>query len=257
MVMTLPLGKLERRDAPATEVARKILEYLLSSDIQPGAKLPSERQLASSLDIGRSAVRDALRPLTWLGIIEVRQGDGTYLRGMSSDLLPKVIEWGLLLGEKRVLDLVEARRHLEVAIAELAAERCTPSQAREIRAALERMASKRAERQQFVDADIDFHLTVADVAGNTVLSGILSSIQSLLRVWMERITQAPEDQESAYAIHVPIADAIEARDRVAAAAAMARHLDFATERLLATLAQPDADDGGLRPEPVVASVTGR
>lgn len=233
--MTLRIGKLQRRESPATEVARKLLDYLLSSDIQPGARLPSERQLATSLDIGRSAVRDALRPLTWLGIIEVRQGDGTYLRGMSSDLLPKVIEWGLLLGEKRVLDLVEARRYIEIVTARLAAERRTDEEADEIRAALARMAQSKHDRASFVDADIAFHLKVADIAGNSVLSGILSSIQSLLLVWIERVSEATARQEDAYRIHVPIAEAIEAGNGDGAAAAMAEHLEFATERLLGTL----------------------
>ncbi len=234
--LTVPIGKMERREPPASEVARKLLEYLLSSDIQPGSRLPSERQLASSLDIGRSAVRDALRPLTWLGIIEVRQGDGTYLRGVSSDLLPKVIEWGLLLGEKRVLDLVEARRHIEIVTARLAAERRTVDGADEIHEALARMAASRDDRAAFVDADIAFHLKIAELAGNSVLFGILSSIQSLLRVWIERVSQSTESNEDAYLIHVPIADAIEAGNGETAARAMADHLEFATERLLRTLA---------------------
>jgi GntR family transcriptional repressor for pyruvate dehydrogenase complex len=233
--LTNPIGKLERREPPATEVARRLLEFLLSGDIRPGERLPSERQLANSLEIGRSAVRDALRPLTWLGIIEVRQGDGTYLRGMSSDLLPKVVEWGLLLGEKRVMDLVEARRHIEAVTATLAAERRTPEQVAELQAALGRMQASVHDRAAFVEADIAFHLTVAEVAGNSVLSGILSSIQSLLRVWIARVSQMTDDQEPAYQIHVPIVDAIVAGDGERAAHAMADHLSFATERLLETL----------------------
>lgn len=249
--MTLDIGKLERREPPAAEVARKLLEYLLASDIQPGTRLPSERQLASQLDIGRSAVRDALRPLTWLGIIEVRQGDGTYLRGMSSDLLPKVIEWGLMLGEKRVLDLVEARRFIETATARLAAERRTNEGLETIKTALARMRENRLDRGGFTEADIAFHLAIADVAGNTVLAGILSSVQSLLRVWIERVSESVADQDEFYGIHVPIADAIAAGDGDAAAAAMARHLEAATEYLLRTL-EPGTADGPFGPAPAPA-----
>jgi GntR family transcriptional repressor for pyruvate dehydrogenase complex len=233
--VNFPIGKLERREPPATEVAQKLLDYLLSGDVQPGARLPSERQLATSLQIGRSAVRDAMRPLTWLGIVEVRQGDGTYLRGMSSDLLPRVVEWGLLLGEKRVMDLVEARRHIEVATASLAAERRTPDQVGELEQALDRMRVSVDDREAFVEADIDFHLKIAEVAGNSVLSGILSSIQSLLRVWMGRVSQASDDLEPAYRIHVPIVGAVAAGDTERAVQAMAAHLSSATEQLLHTL----------------------
>ncbi len=246
----IPIRKLERREPPASEVAHRLLDYLLTSDIQPGARLPSERQLATSLDIGRSAVRDALRPLTWLGIIEVRQGDGTYLRGLNSDLLPKIIEWGLLLGEKRVLDLVEARRYIETVTARFAAERRTDAGLDELRSALARMAECKGDLAGFVDADIAFHLKVADIAGNSILSGILSSIQSLLRVWIERLSQSMASQEEAYLIHVPIFEAIEAGECDMAAAAMANHLESATERLLRTLgtdpngSDPHTGEGG-------------
>ena len=95
----------------------------MSGVLLPGDRLPSERELSRTFGVGRSAVRDALKPLTLLGIIDVRQGDGTYLRATESELLPKAVEWGLLLGQPGALDLVEARRHIEVALATLAAQR--------------------------------------------------------------------------------------------------------------------------------------
>lgn len=235
MTTPTPIAKLEPREPPSSELVRKLLDYLLSGQIEPGTRIPSERQLATSLGIGRSAVRDALRPLTWLGIIEVRQGDGTYLRGMTSELLPKVVEWGLLLGEERVMDLVEARRHIEGITARLAAERRTKEGADEIEAALKRMSNAVQNREALVDADIAFHLKVAEIAGNTVLSGILTNIQSLLRVWIDRVSQSASSQEPAYHEHVPIAQAIVAGDGDRAAAAMTDHLCSATARLLETL----------------------
>lgn len=235
--MAIPIAKLERREAPSTEVARKLLEYLLSGELVPGDRIPSERQLATSLGIGRSAVRDALRPLTWLGIVEVRQGDGTYLRGMSSDLLPKVVEWGLMLGEKRVMDLVEARRHIETVTARLAAERRTDAGAEEVRNALALMEASLADRAALTEADIAFHLKVAELAGNDVLSGILSSIQSLLRVWISRLLLTADDPRASYMLHVPIAEAVIAGDGDRAAAAMTAHLNTATDLLLVNLAE--------------------
>ena len=79
--------------------------------------MPSERKLAEALGVGRSIVRQALKSLTVLGLLDVRQGDGTYLRRTDSPFLPVAIEWGLLLGVKRATDLVEARHYLEVVIA--------------------------------------------------------------------------------------------------------------------------------------------
>jgi GntR family transcriptional repressor for pyruvate dehydrogenase complex len=230
------LPRVDRREAPSVEIARTLLDYLLSGHIQPGSRIPSERALATELGIGRSAVRDALRPLTLLGVVDVRQGDGTYLRGTESDLLPRVIEWGLLLGEKRILDLVEVRRHLEVITARLAAERATPAAIEQIDAALARMLLAVSKGEEFVEADLAFHLSIAEATGNSILAGILSSIQSLLRVWIRRVISNESDTRPSYQEHVPIAAAIRASDVETAGRAMAAHLDSATERLLNAVA---------------------
>ncbi|MEV0354153.1 GntR family transcriptional regulator [Nonomuraea sp. NPDC050680] len=92
------------------DIARQLLSQLLSGHLAPGTRLPSERQLSETLGVGRSTVREALKALDVLGIIEVRQGDGTYLRQSTSSLLPSAIEWGLMLGQPQVLDLIEASK---------------------------------------------------------------------------------------------------------------------------------------------------
>ena len=98
-------ARLPRMDGSTSEplpaqVARLLLDYLLAGNVRPGTRLPSERRLAEELGVGRSVVREALKSLGLLGLVEVRQGDGTYLRRIESDLLPRVIEWGLLLGRE-------------------------------------------------------------------------------------------------------------------------------------------------------------
>ena len=73
------------------EITRRLLEFLLSGDIEPGSKIASERQLAEALQVGRGSVREAIKSLSLLGLLDVRQGDGTYLSRGGSDLLPQVI----------------------------------------------------------------------------------------------------------------------------------------------------------------------
>ena len=73
--------------------------------------------------MGRSVVREALKSLGLLGLLEVRQGDGTYVKSPNSTLLPRVVEWGLLVGDEKTADLIETRKHLEVVTTRLAAER--------------------------------------------------------------------------------------------------------------------------------------
>src|SRR5262245_42940364 len=145
----------------ASEIARRLVDYLLSGGIEPGARIPSERQLAEAFGVGRSAVREAIAALTLIGLIEVRHGDGTYLKRPESPLLPQVVEWGLLLGEQRTADLVEARQKIEVIIAGLAAMRRTDDDLTDLAGSLRRMereAGERGDAAAFVDADVEFHL---------------------------------------------------------------------------------------------------
>jgi len=81
------------RESVVGDIARQLLSQLVSGRVLPGTKLPSERQLAESLGVGRPTVRAALKALDVLGVIEVRRGEGTYLRTTTSDMLPQAIEW--------------------------------------------------------------------------------------------------------------------------------------------------------------------
>lgn len=223
------------REAPSVEIARHLLDYLLSGQVKPGERLPSERQLAETLGVGRSAVRDALRPLLLLGILEARQGDGTYLRQTESVILPQAVEWGLLLGEHTTFDLVEARTYIEIALAELAATRRDDADLERMRAELERMAVPNGTPESFVEADLAFHLRIAGASRNMVLFGTLASISSLLRVWISRVIMAASETGPSYKEHVPIYEAIERGDASAAAVAMSAHMKSATARLTQTL----------------------
>ncbi len=235
-VATPDLEPMAPREAPSTEVARRLLDYLLSGNVKAGERIPSERQLASQLGVGRSAVRDALRPLLMLGIVEARQGDGTYLRQPESSLLPQAIEWGLLLGEHTTLDLIEARAYIEVALAELAAARRSETELGEMAARLEEMSKETVPGDAFNEADLAFHLAIAEASGNTVLFGTIVNIRSLLRVWITRVSASEPSTHRSYMEHVPVFDAIKAGDPTAAAAAMRLHMESARRRLIETLA---------------------
>jgi GntR family transcriptional regulator, transcriptional repressor for pyruvate dehydrogenase complex len=217
------------------QVARLLLDYLLAGNVSPGTRLPSERRLAEELGVGRSVVREALKSLGLLGLIEVRQGDGTYVKQLESELLPRVIEWGLLLGERRTLDLVEARQHLEAITAQLAAARRSDSDLVALQDSLHGMKAAEGDIETFVGHDVAFHLRIAEAAGNSVLSTVLTNIQSLLRVWITRVIRDAGQSNPSYLEHVPVYQAIVNRDPAAAGAAMQAHLDAAARRLRAAL----------------------
>jgi len=229
-----------RREPLATEIARRLVDYLLAGGVEPGERMPSERQLAEAFGVGRSAMREALKALTLIGLVEVRHGDGTYLKKADTVLLPQVIEWGLLLGEKRTMDLVEARQKIEVIVAEMAAQRRDENDLQELRGLLDRMWEARTDRQRFVDADVAFHLRLAEATGNSALRDIQSSIQALLRAWISRVIYASESSELTYHEHEPIFEAVERGDASAAGAAMEAHMTSAAARLRTTLEEASA-----------------
>jgi GntR family transcriptional repressor for pyruvate dehydrogenase complex len=229
-----------RRESISTEISRKILDYLLAGHVRPGERLPPERKLAEALGVGRGVVREALKSLTLLGLLEVRQGDGTYVKRTDSELLPQAIEWGLLLGTPRILDLIEARRYLEEIIGGLAAARRDEAALADLRSLLEEMRSAIGDPDRFVAADVAFHLRVAQAAGNETLYQIMLNIRSLLQVWIARVMHAASDYRPSLEDHVPILEAIEAGDVRGARAAVTAHMLRATERLETTLGAEEA-----------------
>jgi GntR family transcriptional repressor for pyruvate dehydrogenase complex len=184
-------------DTVSLEVSRKLLDYLLSGTLPVGSRLPSERTLAEQLGVGRNAIRDGLRPLMLLGVLEAKPGSGTYVKATTSTLLPQVIEWGLLLGEPRLKDVVESRLYVESALARLTAERRTKSQLAELRRSLGTMrtASVAKHHNKFAQADLLFHRQIGAAAGNDVLMGILHTLRALQEVWIRRVTSARTDLE--------------------------------------------------------------
>lgn len=230
------------REPLSSEVAKALLDAVFSGQIKPGTRMPSERQLAESFGVGRFVVREALKSLGLLGLLEVRQGDGTYVRSPDSSLLPRVVEWGLLVGEQRTSDLVETRKHIEPITARLAAERRSDDQLAIIRDHLHGMRDA-TNTDEFVDADVAFHLSIAGATGNTVLSNMISSISSLLNVWIRNVMDAAPSREPSYREHVPIYEAIEVRDGDAAGEAMRTHMEGAACRLNAAVAAHNADKG--------------
>jgi len=224
----------------SNEIARAILDYIMSGQVGPGGKLPSERQLSESFGVGRSLIREALKSLGLLGLIEFRHGGGTYFRGTDSDLLPRVIEWGLLLGERHTTDLIEARQHLERITAGLAAERRSDAELKAIEVALAAMA-RASTTEEFVASDVAFHLAIAEASGNVALENMLKSISTLLRVWIHRVMDAETNFDISLHEHEPVFEAIRDGNAAAATVAMDEHMERASARLMKTLGNAGED----------------
>ena len=224
-----------------TEVAERLMAAFTSGQIAPGTRLPSERTLAASLGVGRSAIREALAALEILGIVIVRPGSGTYLRGGASELLPRTLSWGLMLGEPRTRELVELRSGLEVQAAELAAERITDEALERLAGYVATMSDSLHDFEAFREADARFHREIALASGNSVLEDLLQSIRSLLRIWMDRGLADEESAATAAREHGEVLTALRRRDPALVRSVMSAHMDTASRRLLEDF-QPTTTD---------------
>jgi GntR family transcriptional repressor for pyruvate dehydrogenase complex len=223
----------EAAETGPSDVAHVLIDYMVSGRMSPGQRLPSERHLSELFGVGRSTIREGVKSLGVLGLVEFRHGGGTYVRATESELLPRVVEWGLLLGEQRLAELVEARTFLEVEIAGLAAERRSADQLVELDEVMLAL-SHATEVDQYVDADLAFHFAVGRASANGVLGGMLTNISALLRVWIHRNVEAGLNLDRSRSEHERILEAVRAGDPEAARAAARDHMQGAAQRLLAT-----------------------
>ena len=155
-------------------VIEQIIATIKSGDVKPGEQLPSEKDLAASFGVGRSSVREAIRTLVVMGYLDVFQGKGTFVRNnlpASNDIahfMEKVIEAGGLL------DLMETREILECRSAELAALRADKSQVAKIKNATQRLKKSKVNTHEYIDADWDFHMAIAEATNNSVIVDVMN-----------------------------------------------------------------------------------
>lgn len=224
------------RNASTSTIVTALVNGISNSRLAPGEKLPPERLLAEMLGVGRSALREALKSLDLLGLIEMRQGDGTYLASSSSSLLTEAVGWGLFLDSADAKQLIDARYFVEGALARLAAERADESELATIWSCVALM--ERAETPAvFAAADSRFHFAVAAAARNGVLSSVLERAKALLSEWILKVVADLEDRDSIIEQHRLIAERIAARDADGAENMMRAHIGEVTRRLLQEIAK--------------------
>src|SRR5258706_7335002 len=151
----------------------KIRERIVSGAWRPGDRLPKESELAAELGLSRNSLREAVRALSQLRVLEVRQGDGTYVSSLEPGLLLESTGFisHLLLGETEI-ELYEVRRILEASAASLAAGRIDAAEKEDLAQSLERMREAKSV-EELVEADVAFHTVIAKAAGNAVLASLL------------------------------------------------------------------------------------
>lgn len=215
-------------DAPnARRITQTIADDIVSARLRPGEKLPSERALAVRFGVGRPLVREALRSLGELGLIETHAGRGTFVR--ASEVAGVHRQVGLAIRRRGVTaaELSEARIALESEAAGLAAERATAADIERLEAALDDL--EHAQGVAHVQRDLAFHLAIAAAAHNPVIEMMLESIAPLTVALMTRSVGDPQVMRRSQPYHGVALEAIRRHDADAARAAIVAHLSVARE----------------------------
>jgi len=220
-----------RRQKVYEAVAEQI-ERLILRKLKPGDKLPSERELAETLHVSRSSIRDAIRSLELVGLLEPRQGAGTIVREPSADTL--IQPFADLLKRKRdlVSELLDFRRMIEPPLAARAAERVSKEEILEMEKILERQEVKLAAGHDAMGEDAEFHYRIALASGNSVVIRVLDLLMDMLRDTRQRALQVPGRPSRSLAGHRLILGAIKVGDAHEAHRAMALHIQDIEEIVL-------------------------
>lgn len=222
------------------EIVKALTDLIMNRVWKPGDLIPSEKELAIRFQVGRSTIREAVKSLVVLGVLEARAGEGSFVREATSELLSGAFRWGLLLGERNLDDLVDVRVLVEVECTRRAARRHSRELTEELFESIREMQVRQADDNAFKESDTKFHLTISRAAQNPIFENIGSTIQSMCRIWYPKTYYIPETKGWTVAEHTAIVDAIAAGKETEAAEAMRVHLVNAGNRLRLVLSQPSA-----------------
>jgi Transcriptional regulators len=223
--MALLRTKEEKKYTYAVLIER-IGAMVRNGELQPGSRLPPERKLAEMFGVSRSSLRQAFQILAEHGIIESRQGDGTYLlTGIETQSSSDAIVDGINERSALLHEVVEFRHLIEPQIAALAARRILPE-------AIDRLKILVCDQQRALSAgraadafDAEFHQILAENAGNQIITKVMAAIQSIVNASRSDWLQSGERRLASVEGHLRIIDALEAQDAEAACTAMQRHID--------------------------------
>jgi GntR family transcriptional repressor for pyruvate dehydrogenase complex len=209
------------------EAIAELRSMIQSGALPPGARLPSENQLAVQMGLSRSGLREAVKVLEAARVLEVRRGDGTYVTSLAPTLLLEGVGFAVeLLQGDTLLEVMEVRRLLEPSATGLAARRITDAQLEDLAKALQAMGDAASDPEMLMQADIAFHRAVIASTGNETLTSLLDGLSGRTvraRVWrgivLGNVTQATIDE------HRAIYDALRARDPFLAQSAALLHVN--------------------------------
>jgi GntR family transcriptional regulator, transcriptional repressor for pyruvate dehydrogenase complex len=221
-----PVYKVVRTSRLYEQIVQQIEDSVLNGSLKPGDQLPAERELAQRLGVSRTAVREAVKALREKGLVEAYSGRGTFITDGTSQAARQSFDLMVKVGQQEgVPHLAELRLILEPGIAALAAARVEEEHLAAMREAVAVMERSQKDPAAYIEADLDFHLALAEAVANPLILSLIDSIVGLLREQRIRIFNVEGGPQRGQVHHKRILEAVERRDPEMARGAMRAHLE--------------------------------
>jgi DNA-binding FadR family transcriptional regulator len=223
------------------QVARQIETQILRGDLTPGQKLPTERAMGERFGVSRGVVREAIKVLSTMGLVESRQGSGIYVRNNPIPSISRALTLSVTPEPRSVLRLFEFREEMEALAAHSAALRHTEAQVATLERILEanRQTIVGADWEVFGDTDHELHLAIADASDNPYLYAVVTATRQMQRDVMRLVARRTGTIRTAVAQHTQVVAAIAAGEAEAAAAAMREHMRYSATGAQSVLKQAE------------------
>jgi GntR family transcriptional repressor for pyruvate dehydrogenase complex len=221
-----------KRAKLSDQAMESILDQIRRGNLRPGDKLPSLRELVPQLGISQTAIREALRGLVGLGVIDLEAGRGAFVRSVDCEVLINPESLSLLLQRETLLHAIEVRMALEGEAIALAAERATAHDLDEMAKILRRIERGVKSRETSFRHSPQFHVAIAQATHNPLFVNMVKSFVSLLKQGAALGEFVPEAREREYRLHAELYDSIVRRDANEARERMREHLRFSKEHTL-------------------------
>jgi GntR family transcriptional regulator, transcriptional repressor for pyruvate dehydrogenase complex len=222
--------KLVRTSRLYEQIVQQIEESILMGTLKTGDQLPAERDLAQRFGVSRTAVREAVKALREKGLVEAYSGRGTFITDGTSQAVRQSLDLMVKIGQPEGSQyLAELRAILEPEIAALAAARAQESDMATMREAVAVMDRAGRDPDAYIEADLDFHLALAEAAANPLILSLIDSIVGLLREQRMKIFKVEGGPERGQFHHKRILEAMEQRDPEKVRDAMRAHLEQVRE----------------------------
>ncbi len=229
--MIVEFQTIRRSSAVANEAIDTIKQMIARGEIQARQRLPAERDLAAQLGVSRPSLREAIRALIALNILESRHGEGTFVSALDPELLAEPIDFLLQVNTESLVALFEARRVLEAGAASLAAERASDLELVDLKDFVKLGRGMLHDPDAFIDHDVEFHARIRQAARSPILASLLASVSTLSYVSRRTTARSLATRTRALADHEAMVKVLKARDPQAAHTAMVRHLEHVREAL--------------------------